>query len=584
MEISNLGEEDTCIKISSQVVCTFTSTTTTATYPQSLSSFIGNSSSPSQSQSSPSSSTASSSLPFFGPGNSSSYHVYGSMGTASPTVDSSPTKNGNYSPSTLSQSFTTPTTSSSTSSLEMTASRLSSYSYSSKTSEITAPSHGGNLLANSSFSPGTSSNAGFLGQSQPNGHIMPSLSQTTASGIAWSSHDGSLLTNTSYLTNNSFSATTSSYSESRGQLQPNSRITPSVSQTTSNLGRFSASSSPTKTSLSNSALVSGFYEMLPGGTTTYYNITTTITSPPPGFTTILASNSHWSGDTTTVSDHTTYPVLYGCAHCGGLHNGIILAGLGGKSSDPARTGCGSGILAIFRSIFGCGTEFIFPPIWDLPAIVIDPSGDPVPLAPEPVPEPEPESKPNKNPDQTRQPRSDGLTFSRTSLILTSLAPTSLNPTQSNSIPSTSIPSTSISSASGLSTSNSSSPTSSTSIPSASISSASISSASISSASASSAVTCSPSATPIPFAVFLTVGMNSAELNTFSAFLKDEVGDAALVAQISTSMFAAVMNDCVASRIDTHPSVSAPPSKQEEIRLKCAGRDCPPRFRGTHRLW
>lgn len=379
-ENSNLGVEDTCVEISGQVVCAFTSATTTATYPQSLSPFSGNSSLSSRSQSSPSFSTASSSLTFYGLGNSSSHHVRGSMGTASPTVDSSPTKIGNFSLSTLSQSSTTLTNSSSTPPIEMTASPVSSYSYSSKTSQITAPSHGGILIANSSFSVGTSSSAGFGGQLQPNSHIMPSLSQTAASGITSSSHGGGLLTNASYLTNNSFSVTTSSYSESRGQLQPNGRITPSVSQTTSNFRRSSASSSPTKTSSSNSALVSVFYEILPGGTTTYYNITTTITSPPTGFTTILASNSHWSGDTNTVIDHTTYPVLYGCAHCGGLHNGIILAGLGGTSSDPARTGCGSGILAIFRSIFGCGTEFNFPPVWDLPAIILDPSGDPVPLA------------------------------------------------------------------------------------------------------------------------------------------------------------------------------------------------------------
>ena len=576
-----------CVSNSGVVSSLFTSATITATYPQSLSPSSGNFSSSSQSRSSPSFSTASNSLTFFGFGNSSSHHVRGSMGTASPTVNSSPTAIGSFSLSTLHQRSTTP---------------IWSYSSSSKTSQITSPSHGGILIANSSFSAGTSS-------TQSNSQITPSPSQTAASGHVSSSHDGGILKNASYLTNISYSATTSSHSEpANGQLQRNGRITQLVRQTTSILGRSSASSSPTKTSSSNSALVSGFYEILTGGTTTYFSITTTITSPPTGFATRLASNSQWSGDTNTVIDQTTYPVLYGCAYCGGSHHGIILVGLGGTSSDPTRTGCGSGILAVFRSIFGCGTEFNFPSIWDLPAFIIDPSGDPVPLEPESVPDqdsdPDPESSSDQKTVQTSQSRSDDPTLSRASSTLTSLAPTSLNPTslnstQSNSIPSTSIPSASIPSTSTPSTSISSASISSSSTSSTSISSAlnsssltssasnfssSTSSASISSASASSVVNCSSSATPITHGVFLTVGMTSVELNNFSAFLIDEVGDAALVAQISTSMFAAVVNDCVASRIDTHTSVSAPPSKQEEIRLKRAGRDRSPRYRGTHRLW
>ena len=71
-------------------------------------------------------------------------------------------------------------------------------------------------------------------------------------------------------------------------------------------------------------------------------------------------------------------------------------------------------------------------------------------------------------------------------------------------------------------------------------------------------------------------MENAELDTLTTYLQEEVGNR--VAKMSASMFAAVMDDCVASRIDTHPSVSVPPSKQWEVLLKFLDRDCSPRCR------
>lgn len=100
-------------------------------------------------------------------------------------------------------------------------------------------------------------------------------------------------------------------------------------------------------------------------------ITTTITSPPRAYFTSTASNSDWNTDTTTLIDGTIRPVLVGCKVCGGLHHGIIVAGLGGGPVDPTRTGCGSH--SIFGSIFGCGTEFEFAP---LPPFVIEMDGTP----------------------------------------------------------------------------------------------------------------------------------------------------------------------------------------------------------------
>ena len=75
-------------------------------------------------------------------------------------------------------------------------------------------------------------------------------------------------------------------------------------------------------------------------------------------------------------------------------------------------------------------------------------------------------------------------------------------------------------------------------------------------------TCSPTGTPVLHGIFLTVGISNSELNTLSTYLQEEVGSH--VANITKSMFAAVMDDCVASRIDTHPSVSVPPSKKMEV--------------------
>ncbi|KAF6225905.1 hypothetical protein HO133_009908 [Letharia lupina] len=100
-------------------------------------------------------------------------------------------------------------------------------------------------------------------------------------------------------------------------------------------------------------------------------ITTTITSPPSAYFTSTASNSDWTTDTTTLIDGTIRPVLVGCKVCGGLHHGIVIAGLGGAQADPRRTGCGSG--SIFGSVFGCGSEFDFAP---LPPFIIGLDGIP----------------------------------------------------------------------------------------------------------------------------------------------------------------------------------------------------------------
>ena len=93
-------------------------------------------------------------------------------------------------------------------------------------------------------------------------------------------------------------------------------------------------------------------------------ITTTITSPPSAYRTSLVSNTLWHSDTTTTSGATIFPVFYSCGTlCGGDDHGLIIKGLGGDPTDPIRTGCGQGLIgSVFRSLFGCGTEFNFPPL------------------------------------------------------------------------------------------------------------------------------------------------------------------------------------------------------------------------------
>ena len=113
------------------------------------------------------------------------------------------------------------------------------------------------------------------------------------------------------------------------------------------------------------------------GPSTIYSvpITTTITSPPLAYFTSTASNSDWTKDTTTLIDGTIRPVMVGCRHCGGFHHGVVIAGLGGGSTDPARTGCESG--SIFGSVFGCGSEFDFSP---LPPFIIGVDGTPIEIS------------------------------------------------------------------------------------------------------------------------------------------------------------------------------------------------------------
>lgn len=68
-------------------------------------------------------------------------------------------------------------------------------------------------------------------------------------------------------------------------------------------------------------------------------------------------------------------------------------------------------------------------------------------------------------------------------------------------------------------------------------------------------------------------MNNTQLDTVSAYLQGEVRGPDLVAEIprgvdnTTSIFVARMDTCVASRIDTHASVSVFQSKKREVRLK-----------------
>lgn len=288
---------------------------------------------------------------------------------------------------------------------------------------------------------------------------------------------------------NSSSTATSLSSLSRAQMGPTSSPS-SARQTT-----VDSTSPSTSSSVLSTSVAVGFYEQLPDGVTTYFDITATITSPPPSFTTISASNSQWTGDTTIVSDGTTYPVIYGCAQCGGKHHGIIVGGLGGKPGDPKRNGCGSGILAIFRSIFGCGTEFIIP---GLPPFIIDPLGDPVTSAPETDPDPGPGQHLSDNP------RSNGP----------SLSQAFSTPTFSRALSSTSL--------------------------------------------------CSATSTPSLYGIFLADGITKAEITSLSTYLQEEVGGPDLVSAISlsvdnvASMFAALMDNCVALKIGSHPSVNNPP--------------------------
>ena len=117
-------------------------------------------------------------------------------------------------------------------------------------------------------------------------------------------------------------------------------------------------------------------------------ITTTITSPPAFFSTSLAFNTEWTSDTVTMIHGTQCPVLYDCEKvCGGVHHGLIIWGLGGRPVDPVRPGCPAssprkrGLLGpLFRSTFGCGTEFDLPPIPK--PFVIDNIGEPEEVDPD----------------------------------------------------------------------------------------------------------------------------------------------------------------------------------------------------------
>lgn len=465
MDITDLGTEDICELISKDVVCGFAPVSTTTNNLQWASLSTRPSSSPVQLPPSTAKSLTRSSK------SSASGLVFGDRQRLI-TVASNGDTGSTFTTQPSSTVFSSSTNESSLSSESSKASKQEDPFQSSEnliSSEI--------LLATSRNSPNVSSTN--------NETLFATIATFRPSYSHSSSHNDSTVSSQSCtLCTKSFCPRAAcSYSSSRAPMRVNSGLASSVGPTTSTLLRSSVSPGPT-VSVSSTPTVAGFYELVQAGVTSYIGITATITSPPPGFTTVLASNTHWTGDTTTVSDGTTYPVIYGCAHCGGRHHGIVIEGLGGKPNDPKRPGCGSGI---FRSIFGCGTQFNFPPLWGLPPFIIDPLGDPMTSAPDPDPDEEP----------TGNPRSNGPSLSQAS----------------------------------------STPTIST--------------------SASSTAACSPTSTPNLYAIFLVDGVTDTEVESLSTYLQEEVGGPDVVAAISASMFAALIDDCVASKIDSHPSVSLP---------------------------
>lgn len=363
---------------------------------------------------------------------------------------------------------------------------------------------------------------------QDSGPLFSSQSNTTLSG-----HSGNSTSNS--LPNSAFSSVQS------GRIshpRPNPQITLFTSQMLSSFRSASATSRPTITRTPPKSSVPGFYEILAGGSTITFEVTSTITSAPPGFGTVSASNSLWTGDTTTVRAGTTYPVIYGCSICGGAHHGIILTGLGGIGSNPKRRGCGSGILSIFKSVFGCGTEFKFPPSWGLPPFIIGPLGNPIPLETQPDPDdPEPDPDPNEEPE-TKEPET--------------VEPKTEEPKTEE--PKTKEPKISSISASQI------------------VTSSQVISSKATSSKASSTVACSATVTPIPYAIFLVDNVSEADLNALSLYFQEEVGGPDFVAEIplgidaGDSMFAALIDNCVASKIDAHSSVGDSPSFHLKITI------------------
>ena len=145
-------------------------------------------------------------------------------------------------------------------------------------------------------------------------------------------------------------------------LNTSATLLPNLASGVTSQASFSTHTTAWLSTTSTGASASDIYSM---------PITTTITSPPSAYFTSTASNSDWTTDTTTIIEGTIRPVLVGCKVCGGLHHGIVIAGLGGAQADPRRTGCGSG--SIFGSVFGCGSEFDFAP---LPPFIIGLDGIP----------------------------------------------------------------------------------------------------------------------------------------------------------------------------------------------------------------
>ena len=565
---ANLGEEAICVLISNEVVCGFATVSTTTTWPPWASPSSRISSSPSQlppfaamfstkSSTNSVSSSASGSVSSGHP-NVTTSASHGGTGSVvpSPTTQSSlgsgsskvsrpghsfrsskhstPTKL--LSASTMSRDSLSFASTSNAISSKTFATLTSSYSHAPNHSRPTVSSQSCSLCTTTLISTAAISSASngtslkMIATSTPSFSRPPSLSKLSTSSQSCSVCSEGFL-----------STATKSYSSSRAQMRFGSHSTSSASQTTTIVQRSSGSSGPF-VSVSSASSVLVFYEALPGGVMSYYDVTATITSPPPNFTTTLASNSQWTGDTTTVSDGTTYPVIYGCPHCGGKYHGIVISGLGGRPKDPKRRGCGSGTLAIFRSIFGCGTAFKFLPKWNLPPFIINPSGDPIPSAADPDTGEDPDENPDEEPTgkPTNKQRSNEPSLSRASST-PSLSRVSSTPTHSLT--------------------------------------------------ASSVASCSPTSTPNLYAIFLVDGITNTEVDSFSAYLQEEVGGSDVVAPIPlgansvVSTFAALIDNCVASKIDAHPSVSVTglkTLKAMQARLTLSGTDLRPGWTDTHR--
>ena len=165
-------------------------------------------------------------------------------------------------------------------------------------------------------------------------------------------------------------------------------------------------------------------------------ITTTIT-PPAGFSALNASNSQWTGDTTTTFNGSAVPVL-----STGNHEGLILVGLGvrasgGGSTDRKRPGCDfGGLLVILKLIVPCGAQLKIPgldgtilftpkgiPVWEKPPTGAPPAyidDEPPVNSEEQLPRYSPPgSDPNDDNDDQRSSDANQMTDSKNEKVTTS---------------------------------------------------------------------------------------------------------------------------------------------------------------------